>query len=63
MKNSTPPIDMLRKCRAHFAQCAIYYREKALQASTVAERDDAASDAVINERYVGQIDATLRDWE
>ena len=62
VKTSTQPLDMLRKCHAHFVQCAKHYRAKALKAGNVEETNAALDDAVINERYVSQIEATLRDW-
>jgi hypothetical protein len=50
---ATAPMDMLRKCRGHFAYEAEQFRsiEKA-----------AAQHASANEKLVSDIDATLRDW-
>jgi len=62
MPRSTSPIDMLHKCRGHFAKEAEHYRDIAKRAPTVEAREIASGIAKKNERFVSQIDATMRDW-
>jgi hypothetical protein len=62
MVRAAPPIDMLRKCRGHFAKEAEAYRSTERIAGSVWEKKTAAEYAATNEKFVSDIDATLRDW-
>lgn len=56
------PIDMLRKCRGHFSKEAEGYRAAAIKAGTVWERNAAVEFGSTAEKFVSEIDATLRNW-
>jgi hypothetical protein len=59
---ATAPMDMLRKCRGHFAYEAEQFRSIEKIAPTIGARQAAAQHASANEKLVSDIDATLRDW-
>lgn len=63
MPSSAGPIEMLRKCRAHFVERRSDEHLAALAAKTVAERDSAVDRRGKAEKFISSIDATLRDWE
>lgn len=56
------PMDMLRACRGRFASEAEEFRKAAHIAGTVWERNVAAELGSTAEKFVNDIDATLRDW-
>lgn len=62
MSKALAPIDMLRRCRGHFAYEAEAYRKTEKIAGSVWEKKTAAELASTNEEFVSEIDATLRDW-
>lgn len=62
MPKSQAPVDLLRKCRAHFAKEAENYDIAMRKAGTVWEHNVAKEFGASAKRFVSEIDATLRDW-
>jgi hypothetical protein len=56
------PVDMLKKCRAHFAEEAEKFLVAERYAGTVWETNVAKEFGEAARRFVADIDATLRDW-
>lgn len=56
------PIDMLRKCRARFTNIRDWEHSAELRASNIGDREGHAARRREAEKYVSEIDATLRDW-
>jgi hypothetical protein len=59
---ASAPIDMLRRCRGHFAKEAEDFRATERIAGSVFEKRAAVEFASVAEKFVSEIDATLRDW-
>jgi hypothetical protein len=55
-------MDMLRKCRAHFAKEAENYEIAMRKAGSIWERNVAEEFGATARKFVSEIDATLRDW-
>lgn len=62
MVKSAAPVDMLRKCRAHFVEEAEKFEAAARAAGTLWEVNVAKEFGAVHRRFVSDIDATLRDW-
>lgn len=62
MGKAVAPIDMLRKCRAHFVEEAEKFETAARAAGTVWEANVAKEFGTVHRRFISDIDATLRDW-
>lgn len=62
MCKAIEPIDMLRRCRAHFALEAEKSETAARKAGTVWEANAAREFGTVARRFLSNIDATLRDW-
>jgi hypothetical protein len=53
---------MLKRCRGHFAFEAEQYRAVEKIAPTLEAKKAAADTVAQHEKFVSDIDATLRDW-
>jgi hypothetical protein len=62
MPKSTAPIDLLRKYRGYFAKEAEQYREIARTAPSIEAKRIANELVDTNNKFISEIDATLRDW-
>lgn len=62
MPKSAAPVDMLHKCRGHFAKEAEDFAKAARAANTVWDRNAAEALGATARRFVSEIDQTLRDW-
>lgn len=61
MDRATAPLDLLREFRTHFVLRAAEYRNRSI-AAPIREQPAAAEQAKTYEKFVEQIDASLRDW-
>jgi hypothetical protein len=62
MPKTPGPVELLRKLRGHFAKEAENYETAKHKAGTVWERNVAEEFSKTAQRFVSEIDATLRDW-
>lgn len=62
MPKARAPLDMLKLCRAHFAEEAEKYEAAVRKAGTVWEANVAREFGGVARRFVSDIDATMRDW-
>jgi hypothetical protein len=62
MPKSRAPIPMLERCRARFLAIRDWEHSVEKQAPTITVQEFAAARRREAEKYVAEIDATLRDW-
>jgi hypothetical protein len=62
MPKATAPLDLLIKLRGYFAKEAEDFRGTERIAGSVFEKRAAAQFAETAEKFVSDIDATMRDW-
>jgi hypothetical protein len=62
MDKAAAPIEMLEKCRRFFRDEAAVYRQTERICGSMWEKKVAGEFAATYEKFIAEIDATLRDW-